>query len=214
LLVTGVVGFLSFLSYLGYGYLDTWHGIATLVLLPVFVAGMFKTNGLVRPLPSIAVLLRGSWPAIGRSSFDLGRLLLMVTAACLVLGGLIIMSVGMTTVFVPQDLEYMHIDAAVLQSTNPRLVPLIAHDRAGFGGGVCCCGMTMFLCLLHGAPSRSLWQALLITGISGFGSAIGVHFPIGYTSFVHLAPAYLGAVMFFSGMSFTYRRMIHSEVYP
>src|SRR5262249_6311927 len=29
-LVTGVVGFGSFLAYLGYGYLDTWHGAATL----------------------------------------------------------------------------------------------------------------------------------------------------------------------------------------
>ena len=26
---SGAVGFLSFLAYLGYGYLDTWHGVAT-----------------------------------------------------------------------------------------------------------------------------------------------------------------------------------------
>jgi hypothetical protein len=29
LLVSGVAGFGSFLTYLGYGYLDTWHGAAT-----------------------------------------------------------------------------------------------------------------------------------------------------------------------------------------
>jgi len=34
LLLSGFVGFLSFLGYLGYGYLDSWHGIATLLLLP------------------------------------------------------------------------------------------------------------------------------------------------------------------------------------
>src|SRR5262245_34028774 len=36
LLVSGTAGFASFLAYLGYGYLDTWHGIGTLLLLPVY----------------------------------------------------------------------------------------------------------------------------------------------------------------------------------
>ena len=34
--VSGICGLASFLTYLAYGYLDTWHGIATLFLLPVF----------------------------------------------------------------------------------------------------------------------------------------------------------------------------------
>ena len=42
-LVSGLAGFGSFLAYLGYGYLDSWHGIATLVLLPIYVGGMFVT---------------------------------------------------------------------------------------------------------------------------------------------------------------------------
>lgn len=29
--VSGAVGFATFLAYLGYGYLDTWHGAATLI---------------------------------------------------------------------------------------------------------------------------------------------------------------------------------------
>src|SRR6185369_3988763 len=41
LLLSGVVGFGSFLTYLGYGYLDTWHGAATLVLLPFFATGLW-----------------------------------------------------------------------------------------------------------------------------------------------------------------------------
>src|SRR5262249_21300387 len=60
-LVTGVVGFGSFLAYLGYGYLDTWHGAATLGLLPCYAAGLARSwtalpqpDGLGRPLrPSI-----------------------------------------------------------------------------------------------------------------------------------------------------------------
>ena len=119
--------------------------------------------------------------------------LLLVTSLCLVLGGLIIMTVGMTTVFVPTDLEFMKLCVADLDALNPRLVPLIAHDRAGFGGGVCCCGLTMFFCIYCSGPSRSLWQALAVTGVAGFGTAIGVHFPIGYTNVMHLAPAFLGS---------------------
>jgi hypothetical protein len=118
------------------------------------------------------------------------------------------MVVGMTTVFVPQDLEFMEVAAADLWSDNPGLVPLIAHDRAGFGGGVCCCGLTMFFCIHCSPPSRSLWQALAITGVAGFGTAIGVHFPIGYTTFSHLAPAYFGAIVFAVGMLLTFQKMV------
>jgi dihydroorotate dehydrogenase len=49
--------------------------------------------------------------------------------------------VGMTRVFVPQDLAFMGLSAERLRALSPTLVPLIAHDRAGFGGG----GFFMFL---------------------------------------------------------------------
>jgi hypothetical protein len=39
LTVSGAAGFLSFLAYLGYGYLDTWHGVGTALLLPVLSSG-------------------------------------------------------------------------------------------------------------------------------------------------------------------------------
>lgn len=210
-LVSGMIGFASFLAYLGYGYLDSWHGIATLVLLPIFSLGMYKSLELVRPLPSIRVLFAGASRPSWKSRFEVGRLLLLITALCIMLGGAIIMTVGMTTVFVPQDLEYMKLDAEDLQTVNPRLISLIAHDRAGFGGGVCCCGLTMFFCVLCGTPSRSLWQVLLVTGTFGFGTAIGVHFPIGYTTFIHLAPAYLGATMCCVGMILTFNRMVRQN---
>jgi hypothetical protein len=206
--VSGALGFSSFLAYLGYGYLDTWHGMATLAMLPVFGVGLSRSLRLVQPLPSMRVIFQNAASVAWKTPFGLGRVLLMATALCLVLGGAIIMSVGMTTVFVPQDLEYMGLCAPDLEAISPRLIPLIAHDRAGFGGGVCCCGATMFFCILCGQPSRSLWQALLITGVTGFGSAIGVHYPIGYTSFTHLAPAYVGATMFTAGMALTYGGMM------
>jgi hypothetical protein len=207
LLVSGLIGFGSFLAYVGYGYLDSWHGIATLALLPVFVGGMARTAFLLRPLPSMRVLFTSRQTFSLKSGFGAGRVLLLITAACLVLGGLIIGTVGVTAVFVPEDLEYIGLTAAELAEISPRLVPLIAHDRAGFGGGVCCCGATMFLCLWCGTPCRSLWQTVLIVGTVGFGSAIGMHFPIGYTSIVHLAPAYFGTAMFTAGIVLTHRGM-------
>src|SRR5262245_11716149 len=38
LAISGMLGFGSFLTYLGYGYLDSWHGGATLALLPSYLA--------------------------------------------------------------------------------------------------------------------------------------------------------------------------------
>ncbi len=207
LVVSGGVGFGSFLCYLGYGYLDTWHGAATLALLPIFIIGMIKVcSNLDRPGSSRTLLDPSEWPS-WKSAYGIGRCLLLGTALGLTAGGLTIMTIGATTVFVPQDLAYMGLDVSQLRDINEHLVPLIAHDRAGFGGGVCCCGVTMFFCVWCGQPSRSLWQALLATGVFGASTAIGVHPLIGYTNFVHLAPAYLAAVVFTIGIILTYGRM-------
>ena len=130
--------------------------------------------------------------------------MLLFTSVCLMVGGAIIVVVGMTIVFVPEDLAFIGLTKDDLHTINPRLVPLIAHDRSGFGGGVCCCGLTMLGCIWFGGRSRSLWQALCVVGIAGFGTAMGVHPAIGYTNFIHLAPAYLGAVLFATGLALAY----------
>jgi hypothetical protein len=207
LAISGTLGFGSFLLYLGYGYLDTWHGVATLALLPIFGLGMFRSYFSLQQPRHPAVLLRPSIAPSWKSAYGIGRCLLLATTIGMAAGGLTIMTIGATTVFVPQDLAYMGLDVEQLHDINPRLVPLIAHDRAGFGGGVACTGVTMFFCIWRGRPSRSLWQALLIAGMAGFGTAIGVHPAIGYTDIVHLAPAIVGATMLTLGIVLTYRRM-------
>ncbi|WP_145031476.1 hypothetical protein [Caulifigura coniformis] len=94
----------------------------------------------------------------------------------------------------------MNITVVELNAINPRLVPLIAHDRAGFGGGVCCCGVTMFFCLWCGRWQRSLWDAVAIAGTLGFATAVFIHPVVGYNDALHLAPAVLGLVMFVTGI--------------
>jgi len=101
----------------------------------------------------------------------------------------------------------MGITADKLQSISPRLIPLIAHDRAGFGGAICTVGITVLFCVWCGRPSRSLWQVLCIAGLVGFASAIGVHPAVGYNDLMHLAPAIIGAFMFVTGLALCYLTM-------
>jgi hypothetical protein len=206
-LVSGAVGFGSFLAYLGYGYLDTWHGIATLALLLFFIGGVAASFHLLRGDASIRSLFRPSPIRSWRSPFGAGRLCLLATSVGMVLGGLTIMTVGMTSVFVPQDLSFMGLQATDLHTINPRLVPLIAHDRAGFGGGIATCGVLVLFCVWCGRPSRSLWQALCLAGLVGFATAIGVHPLVGYTNLFHLAPAILGAIIFLTGLLLSFKPM-------
>jgi len=189
--VSGTAGFLSFLTYLGYGYLDTWHGLSTLALLPLFAWGLAKTW---RPSSWKSLLAPGE-------RMSAGRLCLVLATFGIIAAGLTIMTVGMTRVFVPQDLEYMGIDAEHIRAIHRNLVPLIAHDRAGFGGALFSCGLAMLFSTAFGRPSKSLRQALLFAGIAGFTTAIAVHPVIGYTNVSHLAPAVMGCAVYFIGLA-------------
>ncbi len=203
--LSGISGFGSFLAYLGYGYLDTWHGVATLFLAPLFLIGLARAYSIIKPPKVLRSLLQTGVNTSWRSAFGVGRALLLATAAGMFAGGFTVMVVGMTQVFVPQDLEFMGLQPAELREISDRLVPLIAHDRAGFGGAICTAGITVFFCVWCGRPSRSLWQVLCFAGLVGFASAIGVHPVVGYTDLFHLAPAILGAVIFVGGLILTYR---------
>jgi dihydroorotate dehydrogenase len=209
LLISGVVGFASFLTYLEYGYLDPWHALATLALLPCFFGGLALSYGHLDRPRGPGTLFRPTATAWAWSPAGRGRLCLSFSAAGMILGGIVILCVGMTRVFVPQDLAFMGLSVEDLHAVSPRLVPLIAHDRAGFGGGLFSGGLTVMFTVWCGTRpgARGLWWALLVSGVVGFGSAIGVHPIVGYTSFVHLAPAYAGAIAFVVGMALLYAPM-------
>jgi len=51
----------------------------------------------------------------------------------------------------------------------------------------------------HADLSRSLVEVVALMGLCGFGAALGVHFAIGYTDFVHLLPGYGAALLFAAG---------------
>jgi hypothetical protein len=202
-LASGTAGFLSFLAYLGYGYLDVWHAVATLCLLPCFVVGLVRSRRALARWEGIGCLLRPALSLSWSSAAGLGRLCLLGTAAGLSVGGLVILVVGMTCVFVPEDVAFLGMGSEELRSLNPRLVPLIAHDRAGFGGAVCCAGLTLLFCVWCAGLGRGLWQVLALVGVAGFGSGIGVHPAVGYVDAVHLAPAVAGALVYAAGLALT-----------
>jgi hypothetical protein len=211
LLLSGSIGFASFLAYIGYGYLDSWHGLATLALLPCFLFGLTTPLRMRNRRDGILCLLQPILPLSCRSMAGLGRACLLATSIGLMVAGLTILVVGMTCVFVPQDLAYMGVRVEELHALNPRLVPLIAHDRAGFGGAVCSCGAALFACVWCGKPSRSLWCVLALVGAIGFGTAIGVHPAVGYNDVVHLAPALVGAIAYLMGLLLTFQRYLAGD---
>jgi len=199
--LSGGCGFVSFLAYLGYGYLDTWHGVATLFLLPVFLAGIWRARRLLnQPLSFHSI-----WtpkPHSDNHYSAIGRKMLLFCGFGLLSAGLTIIVVGMTFVFVPQDLEFMGVSVAQLRELSAVLIPLIAHDRAGFGGGLFSIGFLIILMMRHAPITRSFVELIVVMGVAGFGAALGVHAAVGYTDTTHLVPAYLGCVLFAAGAGF------------
>jgi hypothetical protein len=201
-------GFGSFLAYLGYGYLDTWHGLGTLLLIPVFVAGLIRARSLIRHQSVPTLSLRSSSLRDRlrdlTSADGIGRACLLAGAAGVAIGGLVILRIGVSGVFVPEDLAFMGVTPDQLRSLNPRLVPLIAHDRAGFGGAVFTTGLTALGCVWFSRTNRALWESMLLAGVASLTTAIGIHLHVGYVNAWHLAPPIAAAASLLAGLALTF----------
>jgi hypothetical protein len=206
-LISGIIGFGSFLTYLGYGYLDSWHGVGTALLLPIYITGLYRSFSLIKGGSGLRDILLSTEKIDFKSTYGVGKILLFFSAMGLFFGGTTIMIVGMTTVFVPQDLQYMNITVCGIEKINNNLKPLIAHDRAAFGGGLSTIGLLYFFIVRRSTPTISLWQIITISMSIGFSTAIFIHHLIGYTDFIHLLPAYFGALTSFLGLILTYKKM-------
>lgn len=192
LVVFGVVGFSSFLCFVGYGYFDLWHGVATLCLLPFFILGLWRARFLISKPIGKAAKAGLNWRGPGR--------FLWMYAIGLLLGRVAILVISVTSVYVREDLAFMALCGADVTAFSERLTPVIAHDRSSFGGTLFTMGTALLLIFRKLPFTRSLWQSLLLSGIAGFGAANGIHDHIGYTNLIHLAPAWLGLLIFLGGI--------------
>lgn len=201
LLVSGSVGFLSFFLYIGYGYFDILHAVLSLSLFPFFLLAIRQpANKQLSPLPA-QVKNDRDWR---RSLW--GQLFFVIIGCGLTGAGLIISIIGITGVFVPQDLAFLCATPEVLQAYNEKLIPVIAHDRAGFGGALLSVGIAVLLISLWAFRQGEswVWWTLFLGGLPGFASGIGIHFAVGYTDFIHLIPAYVAALLFLVALMLTY----------
>jgi hypothetical protein len=195
--ITGSFGFASFAAYAGSGYIDTWHLAASAALVTAFVPGLVLTHRRLRPGRGPGSLVAwASW----RTLPGLGRRLVALTGIGMVVAGTVILVLGSIVVFVPQDIIYIGFDRSALDEMNSHLVPLVAHDRTGFGGGVATMGLLVLGCVAFARWTVAVWQALAVAGLIGFGAAIGVHGMVGYLDASHVGPAVAGAIVFLVGM--------------
>lgn len=200
-LISALSGFLSFFLFIGYGYFDPLHAVLSLGLLPLFLASLFAKRAPLRftVRPNTINTVRWYYS-------QWGQLMFVLIGVGLITAGIAIMSVGVTSVFVTEDLAFMQTSASILDASNPRLVPLVAHDRAGFGGNLVSVGLAVLLLALWGfrQGERWVWWTLALSGSSGFIAAIGIHLIVGYTDLWHLFPALLALFLFGLGSVFSF----------
>lgn len=199
-LASSLIGFFSFFLFLGFGYFDPFHAFVTAV---VFQFVLFTMYAECRPTPELNCPDLTNDRAWRRGL--LGQLIFIVHGVAIAIGGLVICSYGVTTVFVQDDLDFMRTTASALQDANPQLVPMIAHDRASFGGMLVSCGAATTLSALWGFRRGAawLWWSLLLSGTVAYSATIAVHIAVGYTSLRHLLPAYGGLAALLIGSALT-----------
>jgi dihydroorotate dehydrogenase len=188
-LTSASAGFFSFFLFLGFGYFDPFHAFVSAILFQLLLLAFYAPLPPRRDLAPPVLVEDRAW-RLGLW----GQLLFIVHALGVLGAGLVISTIGATSVFVPEDLEFMGTTADVILGASPRLVPLIAHDRASLGGMLLASGLVLLLTALWGLErgARWLWWTLLGAGLPAYAAAIGVHLVVGYTSWRHLLPAFLG----------------------
>jgi dihydroorotate dehydrogenase len=200
-LISSFVGFSTFFLFLGYGYLDPFHAFVTAIMFQFLMLALHSKLG-SPPVPDVPQLV-GDW----RWRLSLwGQFILIGHAVAVMTAGVVIASVGVTRVFVPEDLAFMQTTAEAITSANPRLKPMIAHDRATFGGQLVAVGLALLLPALWGFRPCSawLWWTQLVGVVLAYAAAFGVHLAVGYTDQFHLSPVYAGLAVFLLGLGLSY----------
>jgi hypothetical protein len=198
--VSAAIGFASFLLFLGFGYFDPLHALLAALLLPCFV------TTLRHPPPRAAAPAPAEADLHNDRAWRLalwGQLLLVATALGVIAGGIGIAAIGVTSVFVPSDLAFLGTTRAELDAAGERLVALIAHDRAGFGGALVSAGAGLLVVALRGIRRGEawLWWTLLVGGVPAFAATLATHLTVGYDDVPHLLPVLAGAVLYAAALA-------------
>ena len=206
LLTSGAIGFSSFFLYLGYGYFDPLHAAVSAILLPMFVLSM--RNHKDKPFRKPVNMHNDRYWRMAMW----GQLCFVSVGFALAVGGLTIAGVGITHVFVKSDLAFLGLTPDLLNIANDKLIPLIAHDRAGFGGALFCDAIAILITALWGIQQgeRWIWWMLLLGGLPGFYGGLSVHLDIGYTDILHLSPALIALLLYIIGLILLYPYLMRS----
>ena len=206
---SAALGFPSFFLFLLYGYLDPLHFAVTTTLFAFFVYGLRSEASGPPEITTPDLHNDTAW----RSALA-GQLAWITLAFGLIVGGLTIGVLGSTILFVPSDLEYLGVTSDTISTTGPRVFPLIAHDRATFGGGLAASGVALLLISLWGVRrgARWVWWTILFAGPPGFLAALGVHFAVGYLDLPHLSPVLLGLALHTLGLATTRRYLLSTPL--
>ncbi|MBS8262871.1 dihydroorotate dehydrogenase [Mesobacillus boroniphilus] len=198
--IGAITGFLGIMLFLGFGYFDWLHGLFWLILLPFYLMGYIKTRSANQSPSSKNRTNHSSWK---RAIY--GQLLFVILGFSFVAGGFVISTIGATYVFVDTDLKYICMTPDQLNELNEKLIPVIAHDRAGFGSALFSVGLLVLTLSLWGFHEGSVWvwRTFLIGGIPAFTAGIFTHLYIGYIDFIHLLPAYFALALYIGGLWLT-----------
>jgi len=194
---SALTGFASFFSFFGFGYFDTLHAFVAVVLFQITVQILTGAEG---GAPADRAILEAD-DAVWRRALW-GQLLWVIHAVGLLIAGCVILGIGMTSVFVSEDLAFLCLSEVQAGQMDARMVGVVAHDRATLGGMLLASGVATLLpvlwCFRRGAGW--LWDALAGLGAPAYAVAIGMHLWVGYTDWRHLVPALVGLGLWAAGL--------------
>lgn len=197
---SALTGFASFFAFFGFGYFDTLHAFVAAILAQMTVQILVGADG---GAPPYKVAVDSEDSAWRRAQW--GQLLWLVHAAGLIFAGCMILGIGMTSVFVAEDLDFLCLTGEQARMLGDRMIAVVAHDRATLGGMLLSSGVAMLLpilwCQRRGA--HWLWLGIAGLGLPAYAAAFLAHFMTGYVDWRHLLPAAAGAVLWAGGLVLT-----------
>lgn len=196
-----IAGFIGIFLFIGFGYFDWLHGLFWLILLPIYYFS-FKEGKKITGAPFSS---HGKNDRVWQYGLY-GQLIFIMLGFFILFGGIVISTIGVSKVFVSTDLSFLCMSPQMLDSISSNLIPVIAHDRAGFGSALISVGLLVLMISLWGfrKGERWIWNTLCLGALPAFIAGIGTHIYIGYTTFIHLLPVYFLVILYLLGLLLSY----------